>query len=120
MPPFNHKGIVVEDNNPHDDLGHDDANTSADGDPSKHVDGSNRVALFLVRLSQATHVSKTYHSSRILFRRQYSSPMVLPSSSWISGTQLRQTQRRCAHQKENDDAAIDDRHWTSLEDGKEQ
>lgn len=91
MPPFNHKGIVVEDNNTHDDLGHDDANTGADGEPSKHVDGANRVALFLVRLIPATHDSKTYHSPCILFRRKYSSPMVLPSSRWISRTQLRQT-----------------------------
>lgn len=119
MPLQNHKVIVVEDNNPHDDLGHDDANTSADGNPSKHVDGANRITLFLVRLSQATHASKTYHSSRILLRRQYGSPMVLPSSSWIPGTQLCQTQRRRAHQKENDDAAIDDCHWPSLEDGEE-
>lgn len=91
MPPFNYKGIVVEDNNPHDDLGHDDANTSADGEPSKHVDGANGVALLLVSFIPANHASITYHSPRIFFRRQYSSPMVLPSSSWISRTQLSQT-----------------------------
>lgn len=70
MPPFDHKGIIVEDNNTHDDLGNDDANTSAYGDPSKHVDGANRVALFLVSLIPATQDSKPYHSSRILFRRK--------------------------------------------------
>lgn len=58
MPPFNHKGIVVKDNNTHDYLGHYDANTSAYGHPSKHVDGAYSVTLFLVRLDPTTRASK--------------------------------------------------------------
>lgn len=99
MPPFNHKRIVVEDNNAHDDLGHNDANTGADGDPSEHVDGTNGVALFPVNFGPAIQASNTYHSPGILFWRQQCSPMVLSSSGWIPCTQLRQTQRSGAHQK---------------------
>lgn len=44
--------------------------------------------------------------------------MILAASSWISRRQLRQTQCTGAHHKQHDDAAVNDGHWSSLEDGE--